>query len=91
MGPTYSQFRFVFAQHYGNSWDFVFGPCFVMQYFVPVLVLQIILQRKREPIVSLITYGCKCSMSLLQGAVVWSAVYDCGIFWSYSFCHFIIK
>ena len=30
-------------------------------------------------------------MSLPQGAVVWSAVYDCGIFWSYSFCHFTIK
>ena len=23
---------------------------------------------------------CKCSVSLLQGALIWSAVYDCGIF-----------
>ena len=50
--------------------------------------------RKRELvalllIVFLMSSGCKCSVSLSGGAMGWSAVYDCGISWSYSLTHCI--
>ena len=31
-------------------------------------------------IVFLMSCESKCSVSLIQGALIWSAVYDCGIF-----------
>ena len=34
-------------------------------------------------IVFLVSYGCYCTVTLPHGAVGWSAVCDCGIFWSY--------
>ena len=39
-------------------------------------------------IIFLISRDCKCSVALLLGAVVWSAVFDCGIFESHllAFC-----
>ena len=35
-------------------------------------------------IVFLMPCGCLCSVTLPYGAVGWSAMYDCGISWSYS-------
>ena len=36
-------------------------------------------------IVFLLSCDCKCSVSLPHGVVGWSAVCDCGIFWTLSF------
>ena len=40
-------------------------------------------------IVILVSGGCGCSSPLPHSAMDWSAVYDCGIGWSYAltFCH----
>ena len=32
--------------------------------------------------------SCDCYVAILHGAVGWSAVFDCGISWSYSFAFF---
>ena len=68
----------------------VFGPCFVMQYFVTFYSFAIILVRKIERererertvcftfIVFLIICDCLCSVALPHGTVYWSAVCDCG-------------
>ena len=50
----------------------------------------IILKRKRKLAPLLLSpYRCivtlKCSLALPHGAVGWSAVFDCGISWLYSF------
>ena len=42
-----------------------------------------VMLRKREPVATLCCSNL-CSVSLPYGAVVWSAVCDCGISWSYS-------
>ena len=34
--------------------------------------------------------NCYCSVALPHGAVGWSAVCDCGIFWSYAFFYYSI-
>ena len=69
---------------------FVFGACFVMQYFVSFLVL---LTGEENAdyfifIVLLMSHGCYCYLPLPHSAVGWSIVYDCIISWSYSlsFC-----
>ena len=36
-------------------------------------------------IVFLLLLGCVCSVFLPHGAIGWSVVCDCGIFWSYLF------
>ena len=73
--------------------SFVFGTCFVMKCLVPILVLQSSrgrIEREREKagcftlIVFLLSCDYSCSLALPHDAVGWSAVYECGIFWSYS-------
>ena len=68
----------------------MFGPCFVMQYLISFLALQlqcIPLGEVRAGCFTLIVFlllcGCLCSVSLPHGAVGWSAVCECGISWSY--------
>ena len=63
----------------------VFGPCIVMQYFVFCNHFE------EEEIKSwslyfafLLSCDCYFSMSLLLGAICWSVLRDCGIFWSYA-------
>ena len=64
--------------------------CFVMHYFVSILVLQSSLRGREEKagcfaIIVLQVYCCyKFAVALPHGAVGWSAVCGCGISWSYS-------
>ena len=49
----------------------------------------IILMGKRE-LVALLCLSSWCPVALPHGAVSWSAVCDCGIFWSYSLTFYIL-
>ena len=46
--------------------------------------------RKRELVVVFVSYSCKFFVDLPHGVMGWSAVCDCGIFWSYSLTLFIL-
>ena len=68
----------------------MFVPCFAIQYLVSILVLHSFRSREERAdcfilIVFLLSCDCKCSVSLPHGVVGWSAVCDCGIFWTLSF------
>ena len=60
-----------------------------MQYFLSFLVLFHRAGEERAGCFTLLVIlmscdDCKCSVSLARGAMVWSAVCDCGIYSSYS-------
>ena len=66
-------------------WGFVFGPCFVVQYFVLFPNLQSshlgrVIAGCFNLIVLLISCGYWCSVALPSGAFSWSAVCDCVVF-----------
>ena len=70
-------------------WGFFVGLWFSMHYFMSFLVLQSSWRgRERAGFFAFIVFWmscyCKCLVALPRGAVYWSAVYDCGISWSYS-------
>ena len=65
------------------------GPCFAVWYFKPVIVLQLSGWRRERAgcftsIVIMVSFGCLWSVSLPNGVMGWSAVWECGISWSYS-------
>ena len=73
----------------------MFVTCFGVHCFVSFLVLQSSVMGKRERarereswllllFVFLVSYNCYCSVTLPRGAVGWSAVCDCDIYWPYS-------
>ena len=66
----------------------VFGPSFVMQYFVSFWFCNGLDEEKRAGCFTLIAFlipcACWCSVSLPYSAVGCSAVCDCGISLSYS-------
>ena len=72
--------------------SFVFVPCFAIQYLLSILVLHSFAREERADcfilIVFLLSCDCKCSVYLPHGVVGWSAVCDCGIFWTLSFKNF---
>ena len=69
-------------------WEFCVCICFVMHYFLSILVLQ---SSWRGRVSWMLCNYCLTDVLLLQmfcgpsyGAVGWSAVCDCGVYWSYS-------
>ena len=61
------------------------GPCLIMQYFVSFLELQSSSWEERAGCCTFIVFlkSCSCfSYYLFLSAMGWSAVCDCGIFWS---------
>ena len=69
-------------------WEFCVCLCFAMYYFVSIR-FAIILKREKK-LVALLLLAYRCIVTALpRGAVVWSAVCDCGIcpnhthLWSY--------
>ena len=66
---------------------FVFDTCFVVQYFVSFLVLTSFCSGRESWLLYfnhvLLSYGCKCVMSLSRGAVALSVTCNCAISWSY--------
>ena len=56
-----------------------------MRFLVYVLVIKHLAEEERDGsftlISCLVSCDCLCSVSLLHGAMYWSAVCDCGIFW----------
>ena len=80
----YDQFILKFIVALIACGSFVFVLCFAIQYLVSILV------REERPdcfnfIAFLLSCDCKCSVSLPHGVVGWSALCDCGIFWTLSF------
>ena len=71
-------------------WDSVIVLCFVVRYFVSILVLQSSWWgRERAGCFALFVFlvSSGCCVNLLRGATGLSAVCECGSFWSYSlFC-----
>ena len=67
----------------------MFVSCFAIQYLVSILVFTHSAREERADCfylnVFLLSCDCKCSVSLPHGVVGWSAVCDCGIFWTLSF------
>ena len=70
----------------------MFGPCFVIHYFVSVLFCNHLNGEKRAGCfaltIFLMSYDSQCSVALTRGAVGWSAMCDCGISRSNSFAFF---
>ena len=70
-------------------WGFVLGPCFVMQYLVSFLYLQLSILVKEESaccfsfidLLQLVTVGVMLSLS--HSVENWLAMCDCGISWLY--------
>ena len=62
---------------------FINVPCFVAQYLVSFLVLQLFCEEKRAGCLTLFVFlvsrGCYCTVSLPCSAMGWSAVFACGI------------
>ena len=69
------------------------GPCFVVHYIVAVLVLHSYRWGRESWFhysnCILMSFDCKCPVSLPHDAMGCAAVCDCGISWSYSLFHVI--
>ena len=66
---------------------FVGDLCLSLFWYPLLCVLSsfaIILKRCFDFIVVQMSCYCECSVTLPHGAVGWSAVCDCGVYWSYS-------
>ena len=65
----------------------MFGPCFVIQYFMPFLFCNHLDGERRVGCFTLIAFliscGCKCSVALPHCTMGWFAVRDCGVSYSY--------
>ena len=65
-------------------WGFCVGLCFGMHYFVSDLVLRSSEEEERAGCFAFIVFWmscyCKCFVALPHGALGWSAVCGCGIF-----------
>ena len=63
--------------------EFCVCLCFVMHYFVSILVCNHLKEEEKADCFAIIVLQmylyCKCYVALPHGAVGWSAVCDCGI------------
>ena len=62
----------------------MFGPCFVIQFFVSVYFCNHLDVEKRATCITLTVFLMSCYVALHRGTVSWSKVVcDCGISWPY--------